>query len=166
MTLADKSQEIHRNLIFILLALPESVQPDKSRLSVPSTSLCCQVAGGFNLVYCQTILNKYTFEYYIYSRKRCHAPPFPTPDHSRTWTTTLIPFHFKMLSAVLSGHKLQSHNSQYVSMVIMLAHTAMFFPVDYKARWMLVPDLSAKGRMSQANLNVVCLRRCKFRWLD
>lgn len=159
MTQADKSQEIHRNLIFILLALPESVQPDKSCLPVPSTSLCCQVAGGFNLVYCQTILNKYTFEYYIYSHKRCHAPPSPTPDHPQTWTTTLIPFYFKMLSAVPSGHKLQSHKSQYVSVVIMLANTTTFIPVDYKARWMLVPGLSTKGKMSQTN--VVCLRKCR-----
>lgn len=52
MTQTDKSQEIHGNLIFILFTLPESVQPDKSGLSVPSMSLCCQVAGAFNLVYC------------------------------------------------------------------------------------------------------------------
>lgn len=64
---------------------------------------------------------------FTYLHKQCHAPPPPTPDHSQTWTTTLIPFCFNMLSAVPSGHKLQSHNSQYVSMVIMLANTATFF---------------------------------------
>lgn len=52
MTQADKSQEIHENHIFILVTLPESVQSDKSALCVPSMSLCCQVAGAFNLVCC------------------------------------------------------------------------------------------------------------------
>lgn len=152
MTQTDKSQEIHGNLIFILFTLPESVQPDKSGLSVPSMSLCCQVAGAFNLVYCWTILNKHAFEYYIYSHKRCHAPPPTTPDHSQTWSTTLISFYFKTLSAVTSGHKMQAHNSKYVSVVIILANPATFFQVDYKARWMLAHDLSAKGKMSQKNV--------------
>lgn len=50
MTQADKSQKIHENHIFILITVSESVQSDKSSFSVPSMSLCCQVAGGFNLL--------------------------------------------------------------------------------------------------------------------
>lgn len=50
MTQADKSQEIHENHIFILITVSESVQSDKSSFPVPSMSLCCQVAGGFNLL--------------------------------------------------------------------------------------------------------------------
>lgn len=34
----------------------------------------------------------------------------------------------------------------------MLGNTATFFPVGFKARWMLPHDLSAKGKMSQKNV--------------
>lgn len=61
-----------------------------------------------------------------------------------------------------SGCEVQSQSSQYMSMAIMFRNTATFFPVDFKARWILPHDLSAKGKMSQRNVRFTreCASSC------
>lgn len=73
------------------------------------------------------------------------------------------PFKLKIWSAVTSGCEVQTQNSQYVSMALMLGKTATLFPVYFKARWVLPHDLSAKGKVSQKNV-WFAQERASSRW--